>query len=151
MTLSTGLSRRTVLLETLVAVAVFALAMNFLVRFAITGARDTARVQNKAVAALLAQEKMEEIIRARHDISAWMRNAEKKYPFDSDSDYRFFNSPGLDSFRWRWRFDVFDGDLGLYEVTVRVVWDLPGGSRRTNRVELAALMTFVSGVPGGGL
>jgi hypothetical protein len=123
----TPLCRRegAILAETLVAAALLTVAMGFLVEFATQGLTESVLTQRRTRGALLAQEKMEEILAARADLEAWEAQAQEVYPEDPDGPHRLFAAEGLEEFRWGWNVLQPEGRPRMREAVVRVYWRFP--------------------------
>ncbi len=143
--------RGAVLIESLVAVALLAVVMGWLVRFSAAGMDESALAQRRTVAALLAQEKAEEIVRARGDTDEWLRRAEERYPADEGGTHRLFAADQWEAFRWDWEFSPFGEHPGLDKVTVRVFEHAPRGREDRLLFELSMMLFSPAAARGGGM
>ncbi len=132
--------RAAVLIETLIAMALLAIAMTALARFAATGMEESAGAQQRTLAAFLAQEKTEEIMQARNDLEAWFRTAEGLYPLDEDGLHRRFEPESLEAFRWNWEIRRYDPHPGMGVITVSVFPPSPGRGGDRGAFTLSTLL-----------
>ncbi len=146
-----GPRRGAVLVESLVAVALLAVVMGWLVRFAATGMDESALAHRRTGAALLAQEKVEEMMRARGDMAEWLRRAEERYPVDEGGRHRLFAADQWEAFRWDWEFSPFGEHPGLDKVTVRVFEHAPRGREDRLLFELSMMLFSPAAARGGGM
>ncbi len=147
-------SRGAVLAETLIAIALLAVASTSLLRLSVTGAQQSLNARQRSTAALLAQEKMEEIIRARDDLATWEEDAAARYPSDEHNRLRFSptddnRQQAFDNFRWSW--EITSSSQHLQEVSVRVNWH-PVGRRdgEMSHFELSTLLFSPAEAGSGG-
>ncbi len=129
-----------VLVESLIAIAVLAVAMSLLVRFSIAGIEQVGQTYLRLNAALLAEGKMQEIIRNRDNLEDWQAYAAESYPKDEHHNLRKLHVENYDAFRWLWQFNDYGLQPGLKSVKVSVYWRRPGRTQFAENYVLETLL-----------
>jgi prepilin-type N-terminal cleavage/methylation domain-containing protein len=129
------------LVETLVALAIIAVAMSVLGQLLSWGMHESAFSRRRAQATLLAQERMEDLLAHRDDLAAWEAAAKKGFVFDTKSEAYYFDEPGrphpeLGAFRWTWLIEDMKDHPGLKKIRVQLHWLRSGAEGRGGTREL---------------
>lgn len=141
-----GQQRGASLAETIIAIGIVVAAMNVLAQVFVAGLDASAEVRARATAALLAQEKLEEILAARDRLAEWEDAALETYEPAGPEGAARFARPGLERFQWSWRLWDLEGRPGMKEVAVQVWWRPPRADRWN---PAPALRTFLAVPPSG--
>ena len=129
------------LLEVIVAVAILLVSMTILAQLVLSGMDQSRMARDRARGALLAQERMEELLAHRDDLTGWQKRVEKAFPFDPEAQMYRFDRRGLGAFYWAWEIKPAENIEGLKEAVVRVHWHMP---RRKVLTQKCALHTLVA-------
>jgi type II secretory pathway pseudopilin PulG len=135
-------SRRGIsLIETLVAFSIVAVAMTVLGQLTFWALNESSFSRRRAEATLLAQERMEDLLGHRADLSAWEAATKKRFEFDPKTEAYYFDEPGqprpeLHSFRWTWQIEDMKDHPGLKKIEVQLRWMRTGAESATGRREL---------------
>lgn len=132
------------LLETLAAIAILTVAMSMLAQLGFQSLSQSIMTRRRAEGVLLAQAKMEEVIRHRSDLGGWLKEAAKDEPLDPETNTRRFAGADHDVFRWSCEFSDVKGSPGMKEVLVRTYWPRRG-SKEWSRCELRTLLLAPAG------
>ncbi len=133
------------LVETILALALLAVAISVLGQLMFGAIEQSIMARRRAEAALLAQERMEEILAHRSGLSAWEARAKKSFEFEKESESYLFKRKGLDSFRWHWQISEFQDSPWLKEIIVRVYWRRPRPTAIWPKVELHTILAVKPG------
>lgn len=131
--------RGAVLVETLVAMALLVVTMGFLVQFVTRSTTRSAMARARAKGALLAQEKMEEILSAPSP-QQWAARAKGTYAVEGEAQRHVFPSEQLSDFRWDWEVVRSESHPDMHEVAIRVFWQFPGREEFGQQYELRTLV-----------
>ncbi len=121
-------SRRGIsLIETLVAMAIIAVATTVLGQLMSWAMHESAFARRRAEATLLSQERMEDLLAHRADLAAWEAAAKKRFEFDTKTEGYRFDEPGqprpeLDSFRWAWTIEEMKEHPGMRKIGIELRW-----------------------------
>jgi len=127
------------LLETLVAFTLVAIGIGVLAQLTFWALNESILSRRRAEAALLAQERMEDLVAHRNDLAAWEAAAKSGFETDpvlkGNNDqtlYRFDQiqpkqkRPELQAFRWAWQIADMDGHPGTKKILVQLYVLRPG-------------------------
>ena len=125
--------RGVTLIETLVAFVLVAVGIGVLGELTFWSLNESILSRRRAEAALLAQDRMEDLLAHRSDLGAWEASARSGYQFDRGLElYRFDRlqpeqkRPELAPFRWSWKIEDMDGRPGMKKVLVQLYVLRPG-------------------------
>ena len=130
------------LVETVAAIGILTVAMTVLGQFMLEAIRGSAVATLRMQAVLLAQEKMEDIIAHRADLTAWEERALEENPIDVEAKGRRFAEPGREDYRWEWDIADSENPPGMKRITVRTYWEDPHGSHPWVKSELSTLLVL---------
>ena len=128
-------SRRGIsLIETLVALAIIAVAMTVLGQIISWAMHESAFSRRRAEATLLSQERMEDLLAHRADLAAWEAAAKKRFEFDrrprdTASTSPASRIPSWHSFRWAWLIEDMKEHPGLKKIRDAAVTGCAAESR----------------------
>ena len=121
------------LIETLVAFTLVAIGISVLAQLTFWALNESILSRRRAEAALLAQERMEDLLAHRSDLAAWEAAAKSGFEFDRNLQlYRFDQiqpqqkRPELAPFRWAWQIADMDGHPGTKKILVQLYVLRPG-------------------------
>ena len=141
--------RAVTLVETVVSIALLAVAMSLLAQLVMTGLEMSMMAQMRVSGMLYAQEKMEDILAHRDDLAAWEADARANFELDEETKLHTFPQQERESYRWTWRISDFQDarvlQTGLKEVIVTVHWRLPRRRSFTPRYDLRTLLAVPQG------
>ena len=140
-------ARALTLMENIVALALLSVAMAITASQMYSGLVGSTEASLRGKAALLAQEKMEQVFLQRNDLDAWQAQAKAESTFDEASGQYLFNDDKLAGFRWTWLVSDVPGQPGLRDVLVSISWQRPFSKGGWSPCELRTLIA----VPSAGL
>lgn len=132
------------LVETIIAIGIVVAAMNILAQVFVAGLDASAEARDRATAALLAQEKLEEILSARDNLPEWEKAALEAHERAGPDGAVWFDRPGLERFQWSWRMQDLEDRPGLKDVVVQVWWRKPRADRWNAAPPLRTLVAVPS-------
>ena len=136
------ISRRGIsLIETLVAIALVAVATTVLGQLMSWAMHESAFSRRRAEATLLSQERMEDLLAHRADLAGWEAAAKKRFEFDTKTEGYRFDEPGqprpeLGSFRWAWTIEDMKDHPGMKKVGVQLRWTRTGAEGSAGKRDL---------------
>jgi len=128
------------LVETLVAIGVLSIAMGTLAQLVFSGLQASAAAERQVSGALLAQERMEDLLAHRADLPAWEKVASSQFPFDKEAELYGFERTQWEDYRWMWEITDVQGNQRLKRVNVKVQWRLPRAKEFRGRFDLFCLL-----------
>lgn len=142
MTRASEWRRGVTLVETLVAFALLAVVLNVLIVLMVQALDESAMARRRAQGILLAQERMEDILAHRADLSAWEAEARRAFALDPETDLYRFNRAGLDFFRWGWEIQTVEGRPRMRRILVRASWQRRRQKASWSTYRLQSLLTI---------
>jgi Tfp pilus assembly protein PilV len=141
--------RAVTLVETIVSIALLAVAMSLLAQLVMTALEMSMMAQMRVSGMLYAQERMEDILARRDNLADWEAEARANFELDEETKLHRFKEQERESYQWTWRIsDSQDASVlqtGLKEVVVTVHWRLPGRRSITPRYDLRTLLAVPQG------
>jgi len=128
-------------IEAVVALGMLVIAMGMATSLSFRAIQDGGLVGRRASAALIAQERMEDLLAHAGELNSWAREVEKGFEVDATEQpgtYRFADAD-LGDFRWTWEVRAADNEPDLAEARVSVYWRPAGNVAKWPCVRLHTL------------
>ena len=128
------------LIEVLVALGILATCTTFFAQMLLRGIDESRQARERARAAMLAQDIMEEILAHRDNLAAWETRLAESYDFDKALGLYRYRPEDLRRFYWKWELRRPEKHPDMKEALVQVRWKAPGRRTLATRCELRMLL-----------